>query len=284
MSKPSLKNMKHSLPNFNSIFSQEVDPAFAMRSAFIINHLIEEKPEQILDAGCGRGYYVKLISMIPTTKKIVGIDINKGYVRRAQAVTKTNSNAEVKFGSIYKLPFKDNALDAVVCSEIFEHLDDDTGAMKEIYRVLKPGGILLASVPNQYFPFLWDPINWILMRFFNTHINKDIWWLSGIWADHVRLYTQEEFHTRIKNVGFSIEDSQEFIRWCWPFSHFFLYAIGKNLVERFGASGFDRFNFDQAKPLSKLLATIMRFPSQILDPILPIKASMNLAVMARKKK
>jgi ubiquinone/menaquinone biosynthesis C-methylase UbiE len=282
--KNSQRNSKHYSPTiFEHIFNQEVDPAFAKRSSYIINHLAQAKPAHVLDAGCGRGYYVKLISMLPSTKKVIGIDINSDYVRRAQAVVKHDANAEVKQGSIYTLPFKDATFDAVVCSEILEHLDDDSNALKEIYRVLKPQGIFLASVPHLHFPFLWDPLNWILMKFFNTHVNKDTWWLAGIWADHVRLYSEKKLHSKIKNAGFSIQDSQELIRWCWPFSHFFLYAIGKNLVERFGATGFDRFNFEQTKPLSQLLAAIMRFPSQLLDKTLPIKVSMNLVVMAQKK-
>jgi len=271
------------MKSFQHIFDQEIDPAFALRSEFIFRHIEKNKSQTVLDAGCGRGYYVKLISMLPSTKKVVGIDINKEYLRRARVVLKNEKKTEIQQASIYKLPFEDNTFDAVICSEILEHLDDEATALKEIYRVLKPKGIFLASVPHQSFPFLWDPLNWILMKFFNTHVPKHIWWLAGIWADHERLYTKKGLVTTIQKQKFVVESRKEFIRWCWPFTHFMLYGIGKNIVERMGASEFDRFNIDQEKPLSRVIALIVRLPSLLLDKKLPISVSQTLAIAARKK-
>ena len=120
--------------NFQRIFDQEIDPAFAQRSAYIIRSLQKTKAKNILDAGCGRSYYVKLISMLPSTEKVIGIDINKEYLKRAKTTLWSTPNAEIQQASIYKLPYKNNSFDAVVCSEILEHLDDDEAALKEITR------------------------------------------------------------------------------------------------------------------------------------------------------
>jgi hypothetical protein len=121
---------------------------------------------------------------------------------------------------------------------------------------------MLISVPNQNFPFLWDPLNWVLMKFFNTHIHKDIWWLAGIWADHERLYTRKTLKDTVMKAKLHIEKVDMVTSSCWPFSHFLLYGIGKNIVERLGANQFDRFNF-KPKPLSRLIAWIMRLPTEI---------------------
>ncbi len=274
--------MKNSRQIFKNIFDQEIDPAFAQRSEYIIDKLHKIKAHKVLDAGCGRGYYVKLISMLPHTKKVIGIDINNNYLKRAHETIRGESKATVISGSIYSLPFARSTFDAVVCSEILEHLNADKKALAELRRVLKPGGSLLISVPHQNFPFLWDPINWTLMKFFNTHMNPDRWWIAGIWADHVRLYTKKELLSKIENSGFVVLNNEDVVMWSWPFSHFLLYGIGKNLVERFGTSGFDRFNIDASKPLSKFLASFMRFPSHLLDKKIPTKTSTNLVVHAIK--
>ena len=186
----------------------------------------------------------------------------------------------IKQGSIYKLPYRDNYFDFVICSEILEHLSDDKKALLEVERVLKPSGFLIITVPNYNFPFLWDPLNWILMRFFNTHINKDLWWLAGIWADHERLYTTDEIINVVKK-HFKILEMRQFISWCWPFSHFLLYGIGKNLVENLGFSQFSRFNFKK-KSSSSLLAKLIALPTDFLDKKLQNINSTNIAIVAKK--
>jgi hypothetical protein len=58
-----------------------------------------------------------------------------------------------------------------------------------------------------------------------------------------------------------VVDVKTFTRRCWPFSHFLLYGIGKNLVERFGMTSFNRFDFSGNKSFSTLLAAFMAWPS-----------------------
>ena len=87
------------------------------------------------------------------------------------------------------LPFASGEFDAIVCSEVLEHIVEDGAVLMELNRVLRDGGLLLISVPNRQYPFMWDPLNWMLERVFGTHVPSHIWWLAGIWADHVRLYT-----------------------------------------------------------------------------------------------
>ncbi|KXK10323.1 MAG: putative S-adenosylmethionine-dependent methyltransferase [Microgenomates bacterium OLB23] len=186
----------------NSILRSEVDPAFAKRARFILEHIVKNKPARVLEVGCGRGFYIKSVSMFDFPREIVGIDVNAHYLEAAKRLNKDNKRVLLKKGSIYKLPFKDGYFDAVICSEVLEHLDNDLAGARELHRVLKKGGIALFSVPHQQYPFLWDPLNKFL-SLFKTHVPKHIWWLAGIWADHERLYTVTSFQDVLKAAGFA---------------------------------------------------------------------------------
>lgn len=273
--------MKKLPASFRRLLQTEIDPAFSKRTELILHEVLTKKPKTILDAGCGRGFHLKTLSSIPFIKKLHGVDLNKEYIGRAKKIVK-NKKVIFQQASLYNLPYKDNSFDFVLCSEVLEHLKNDHQAVKELYRVLKKGKTLMVTVPNLNFPFLWDPLNWLLMRTFKTHINKNIWWLAGIFADHERLYTQKSLILLLQKHGFKVKKTQKIIRYCLPFSHFLLYGLGKNLVERFGVDGFDRFSAKK-RPLSKLFSLIFRLPS-LLDPKdMTGKPSVGIVITAIKK-
>jgi ubiquinone/menaquinone biosynthesis C-methylase UbiE len=69
----------------------------------------------------------------------------------AQVEKKCNSKRVV--GSILEMPFPDAHFDIVVSSEVIEHTPNPEQAIKEIYRVLKPGGVMVLSTPNRFWIF-----------------------------------------------------------------------------------------------------------------------------------
>ena len=265
------------------LLDQEIDPAFAQRAGFIFEYIEQYKPEFVLDIGCGRGFYSNLISKYSFVKKVIGIDLNADYVEKAKKYSGHSKKVEFNTGSVYKLPYKNGTFDVIVCSEVLEHLPDDKKAINELERVLKPGGIILATVPHESFPLLWDPLNWLLMKIFHTHINKDRWWLAGIWADHERLYTEKAFKSLLKK-DFKLVSFQKFVHWCWPFSHFILYAIGKNVIERIPTKNIDRFNTGKKSFVALGLAIVFALPSKLFDKIFPTSSSVNLGICAEKAK
>ncbi len=180
------------IPRLQQLLDSEIDPAFAKRAAFIFQTIERKRPKKILDAGCGRGFYIYCLQYYRFIKEIHGIDVNKQYLAIARKNI-TDNRVKITNSNVYHLPYNNNYFDLIICSEVLEHLLDDGRALLELRRVLKKNGILIITVPNKNFPFFWDPLNWILMHFFKTHINKNIWWLAGICADHERLYQEKSW-------------------------------------------------------------------------------------------
>jgi len=104
------------------------------------------KPKSILDVGAGEGFTLQKLKDNKIGEKLEGIE----YMDEAIKLGKHyHPDITIKKGDIYKLPYKDNSFDVVICSEVMEHLEDPEAALKELKRVTKKH--LLLSVPNEPF-------------------------------------------------------------------------------------------------------------------------------------
>lgn len=111
--------------------------------AEIIKLLGEQKWNNMLDIGCGEGYYTNNIANVFSDKTIVGLDISKLAIK----IACKNPNIQYLVASSYKMPFKDDSFD--VCLSIFAPYD-----IKEVARLLKDDGIFIVVGPMQH--HLWQ--------------------------------------------------------------------------------------------------------------------------------
>lgn len=214
----------------NRIFENEADPAFRRRAAWIenvLNSRFARKRLRLADIGCGRGFYFPLYAELGAS--VFGVEPDPVPLRLAKQRGRV-TGAFVVSAPADKLPFAEASFDAVVMSEILEHLPEPVQALREAHRILKPGGLLLVTVPNADYPFAWDPINWMLERFVGVPIRTGPF--AGIWANHLRLYTPGEITAQIEAAAFRIEDVVCHTRRCMPFVHNVVYGLGKPLLER----------------------------------------------------
>lgn len=210
----------------NQLLENTGDMALKRRAKKIVEAIDPQKGESILDVGCGDGYYLHLLSHVEPNAKYTGTDFDEAGLKSARKNLK-KSIPLVEADLMKKLPFKSNTFHKIVMSEVAEHLPDDVKGLKEVYRVLKPGGTLALTVPDAQYPLLWDPINWVLETFFGTHVKSGFF--AGLWNQHIRLYKRTDIEKALKKAGFQIEESRAVTFWCLPFNHYIINATARLL-------------------------------------------------------
>lgn len=95
----------------------------------------------IVDAGCGGGLVAEAIAQAGFA--VTGIDISAPSIAVASAHAPPSLNLTYIVGSVYRLPFESDSVDVVIISDVLEHLSDVPAAVSEIFRVLKPNGVLV---------------------------------------------------------------------------------------------------------------------------------------------
>jgi len=130
---------------------------------------------RILDVGCGTG---TILTYLAAYGNAQGVDIDEeavGYCHERGLL-------DVRLGAAATLPFDDGCFDLVTALDVLEHLEDDTAALREIGRVLRPGGQLLMTVPAHR--FMWGDQDEVNM--------------------HQRRYVAAEVRDRLTATGFQV--------------------------------------------------------------------------------
>ena len=147
----------------------------------------------VIDLGCGEGRHAfeayrrgaRLVAVdwgvseVETTRRWLGAIDEAGEAPEG-------AHHEVVRGDLLHLPFPDGSIDRVMASEVLEHIPDDVTAMAEIFRVLKPGGRMVITVPR-YGP---ERICWALSD--EYHANE---------GGHIRIYKGGVLRDRLASVG-----------------------------------------------------------------------------------
>jgi len=140
---------------------------------------------KILDIGCGVGVYVQRFRAL--SDDVHGVDVDPERVREASALL-----PNIREASAERLPYPDEIFDVALSHEVLEHVPDEQRAVREAYRVLKPGGYLVVFVPNRFYPFETHGFYWRGVYHFGNIplVNYLPNPLRNTICPHVRAYTR----------------------------------------------------------------------------------------------
>jgi len=138
---------ENSNKNFYRHVAQKYQRSFPLRNLLnpdcrtIIPEMDLDDGLRLLDVGCGDGKLLFALAGFLQSCELYGVDISEKKIRKCQKKKKSNS---IKFNlaAAEKLPFEDEYFDAITCTNLIHHLPQRVRAIDEMYRVLKPGGIL----------------------------------------------------------------------------------------------------------------------------------------------
>ncbi|MDG2300657.1 MAG: class I SAM-dependent methyltransferase [Acidimicrobiales bacterium] len=154
-----------------------------------------KKGDMVLDLGCGFGRHA--FEVLRRGGQVVACDMALPELHEVRATyaamaevgdLKETAPAFTSVGDATRLPFQDKTFDRIIASEVLEHIFDDEEALRELFRVLKPQGILAITVPS-YFP---EKICWMLSD--QYHAPAEV-------GGHVRIYKRRQLESKISDTG-----------------------------------------------------------------------------------
>ncbi len=118
-----------------------------------LDRLGVEPGDWLLDAGCGGGRHC--FGAMDRGAHVAGLDLDIPSLKLARAgINDRRGDSEHKVrggvlqGDVFRLPFPDSSFDRVICSEVMEHVHDYAGAVRELVRVMRPGGRIGITIPT----------------------------------------------------------------------------------------------------------------------------------------
>jgi ubiquinone/menaquinone biosynthesis C-methylase UbiE len=178
------------------------------RRARLIRPLFPHAGGHLVDFGCGNGAQTLLFA--EDFDRVTGVDVSEEFLgdfRREIVIRGLEDRIEAVATDGGSIPLPDGAADVVTSFTVLEHVPDEQAALAEMHRILRPGGILIITVPNRWWIFETHGADLPLLPW--NRVPLVSWWpkrLHDRWA-RARIYRRREIEKLLIQSGFSIETS-----------------------------------------------------------------------------
>lgn len=190
------------------------------RLAMIVAAAGDRITGNILENGCGVGMYIEHLTPLGGT--VYGLEFDYERACKAAVFSDKIMNAAGEF-----LPLPSGAFDMILSHEVIEHVQDDFAAVREMVRVLKPGGRIMLFCPNRGYPFETHGIYWHGKYYFGNIPLVN--YLPRAWRDklapHVRVYSRADLNKLFDGLPAKIVERR------------IIFGAYDNLILRFGIAG-----------------------------------------------
>ncbi len=150
-----------------------------------------DRPLRLLDAGAGNGRTLRYLEALGVTDRIEfhAVEFDPWRIERIYAPDRWH--AIIRGDLTEGVPFADRSFDVVVCEQVLEHLEDPESVVRELVRVLRPGGLMIVGVPT--FP--------PLLLHLRKHVVPVIDRLRGKRREHVQVFDTRSLRRLIRRAG-----------------------------------------------------------------------------------
>lgn len=183
-----------------------VGPRHQLRERLLLDLFLSASPgPSVLNAGAGQGSFSLRLARLGF--EVTSVDDSPAAVD----VLRRRVPGLIELADVTALPFANESFDAAVLGEVLEHVPDDAGALSEVARVLRPGGVLAVSVPAN--PARFGP--------------------SDRWAGHLRRYSRHMLVDACERSGFRV---RRCVAWGFPVSALYHRHLYERRLDRHGAA------------------------------------------------
>lgn len=204
---------------------------------------------EILDVGCGTGENIRILGPYG---RVTGLDISEDAFHFAQE----RGFIRLVRGSAAALPFPDASFDLVSSLDVMEHIPDDKAALGEVFRVLKPGGTFLITVPA----------------------HRWLWSRHDEYFHHVRRYSRADIRSKLLRTGFLIAEWSHFVMPAVPFN--FLRTVIDRIVPPSGGPP-TSYDIDFSPLMNAFFLFLLRFEKKCIR-LFPLPFGSSLFFVAQK--
>jgi len=158
-----------------------------------------------LDVGTGCGILIPSLSRQFDT--VISLDIETEFLSQIKNRPIAGANIHYITGDVRALPVRDDTAELIVCAEVLEHIDNDLACLKEIIRVLKPGGILMLSTPQPR--SLLEFTASIVLRRSMMQLVRRIYREPVQPTGHINLMSARRLAGKLTRIGFTIIETHK---------------------------------------------------------------------------